>query len=245
MLGPVGGDDGTSGGGSGGSAAGPLSGSSGPGLGGIVPPLVLLGAAAGGIWAAFLILGRRRRDDEDGPDSITGPGVPMAPAAAAVATVAAAAAPPVAPPAAPSWPTAAGPTMAAAAAAAALDIPFGEAEMPRWRRPSVQAARKSSSRGPEMAHVPVAFRDEATEGVVRARIGYRLVRVTSIPDELLGDGGRPARSRRPGRDPRARRGVYRRVRAADGTEGWIHKMTLAERPRRRRLPRGPVGDAPA
>ncbi len=213
--------DGSGGTGPGGQADGPLSGSSGAGFGGIVPPLVLLGAAVGGIWAGWLILGRRRRDDdEDGPAPTDPPGIPIAPAPA----LAVAAARPAAP--APTWPSAGG-AAATAATAATLDIPFGEAEIPRWRRPSVQAARQASSRGPELPHVPVAFRDEAGAGVVRARIGYRLVRVASVPDELLGDEvGRLDRGDQV--EILESSGAYRRVRAADGTEGWIHKMTLSD-----------------
>ncbi len=218
-LGPVTGGDG-GGSGSGADSGGPLPGTSEPGLGGIVSPLVLLGMVAGGIWAVFLVLGRRRRDDEEGPAPTDGRPAPPTPAPALAMAGPAPAAP------APSWPSAGGPVVAAAATAAALDIPFGEAEMPRWRRPSVQAARKASSRGPEMPHVPVAFREEASAGVVRARVGYRLVRVTSIPDELLGDEvGRLDRGDQV--EILESSGVYRRVRAADGTEGWIHKMTLS------------------
>ncbi len=47
--------------------------------------------------------------------------------------------------------------------AAAPDTLDADAHIPRWRRPSVQSARKEK-RGAEVAHVPVAFTDEAPGG---------------------------------------------------------------------------------
>ena len=57
--------------------------------------------------------------------------------------------------------------------------------MPRWRRPSVQKARKES-RGGEVAYVPAAFTDGEPAGE-RRRVRYRLVRMSSIPDEIMGE----------------------------------------------------------
>jgi hypothetical protein len=96
--------------------------------------------------------------------------------------------------------------------------------MPRWRRPSVQSARKASSRGVELPHVPVAFKDGATD-VERRRIRYRLVRVSSIPDEIMGE--EVARLDRGDEVELIRSaGAYWLVRTPFGEEGWVHQMTL-------------------
>jgi hypothetical protein len=104
------------------------------------------------------------------------------------------------------------------------DTPDEEVNMPRWRRPSVQSARKAASRGMELPHVPVAFKDGATD-VERRRIRYRLVRVSSIPDEIMGD--EVARLDRGDEVEMIRSaGAYWLVRTPYGDEGWIHQMTL-------------------
>ena len=104
------------------------------------------------------------------------------------------------------------------------DTPDEEANMPRWRRPSVQKARKASSRGVELPHVPAAFKDGATD-VERRRIRYRLVRVSSIPDEIMGE--EVARLDRGDEVELIRSaGAYWLVKTPYGDEGWVHQMTL-------------------
>ena len=116
------------------------------------------------------------------------------------------------------------PTHAVAAAAVLPDTLDEEAHMPRWRRPSLQTARKAPSRGVEIAHVPVAFTDGASN-VERRRIRYRLVRVSSIPDEIMGE--EVARLDRGDEVELIRSaGAYWLVRTPYGDEGWVHQMTL-------------------
>src|SRR3972149_1831087 len=67
------------------------------------------------------------------------------------------------------------------------DTPLDEAHIPRWRRPSVQAARKASSIDVSPVQHPLAFPTPPKPHIGRARIGYRMVRVSSEPDELRGE----------------------------------------------------------
>ena len=77
------------------------------------------------------------------------------------------------------------PALIAMAAAAAPDTPYQELGMPRWRRPSLQAARKASTRDiPD--HVPMMFAAPADAAIRRARVTYRLVRAYDQPDEIRG-----------------------------------------------------------
>ena len=95
--------------------------------------------------------------------------------------------------------------------------------MPRWRRPSVQKARKES-RGGEVAYVPAAFTDSEPTGE-RRRVRYRLVRMSSIPDEIMGE--EVARLDRGDEVELIRSaGAYWLVRTPYGDEGWVHQMTL-------------------
>ena len=104
------------------------------------------------------------------------------------------------------------------------EIADDEVNMPRWRRPSVQSARKAAVRNVEIAHVPVAFKDSATD-VERRRVRYRLVRVSSIPDEIMGE--EVARLDRGDEVELIRSaGSYWLVRTPYGDEGWVHQMTL-------------------
>ena len=104
--------------------------------------------------------------------------------------------------------------------------PIGEANIPRWRRPSLQAAREAPSLGLEPPHAAVSFRYPPAEGVERRRVGYRLVRVASIPDELAGD--EVARLDRGDEVELIRSaGAYWLVLTPSGAEGWIHHETLS------------------
>jgi len=152
--------------------------------------------------AAFLLFGRRRRDDE--PEHLE------------LATAAAAAygeAPTVAP---------------------SIDPGTGgtDIDLPRWRRPSLLAARKSD---PERSGAPTpgagrltfAGSAAAAAGLERRRVRYRIVRLLDSPDELTGttvgsldEGDEVAIVEQSG--------LYRRVETPDGRSGWIHKMTLGD-----------------
>ncbi len=117
-------------------------------------------------------------------------------------------------------------TMGAPTPGLPASAPIGEAHIPRWRRPSLQAARQAPSRGLELPHAAVGFGDSPVEGVERRRVGYRLVRVASIPDELAGD--EVARLDRGDEVELIRSaGAYWLVRTPSGAEGWIHQETLS------------------
>jgi hypothetical protein len=111
-------------------------------------------------------------------------------------------------------------------------IPPEEAALPRWRRPSLMAARKAT---------PVVTADEAvasrltfgTSGSAAdpqhefRRLRYRMVRLSAGPDEL--------RSAEIGRLDQGDEvelmesyGAYWKVRVPTGQIGWIHRMTLGD-----------------
>ncbi|MET1232872.1 MAG: hypothetical protein ABWY52_08495 [Candidatus Limnocylindrales bacterium] len=108
----------------------------------------------------------------------------------------------------------------------------GEAAMPRWRRPSLNEARKADP-GTSLAAIEAerltfarnaAAADPANE---RRRIRYRMVRLADSPDEILGqeigrlDEGDEV-------ELLERSGLYWKVRTPPGQIGWVHKMTLGD-----------------
>jgi hypothetical protein len=105
-----------------------------------------------------------------------------------------------------------------------------EAGMPRWRRPSLMAARKSDPLRAEFTIAKLSFDDgavDALEGRERRRIKYRVVRLLDAPDEL--------RSREIGLLDEGdevqlleRSGSFWRVHCPDGSQGWVHRMTLGD-----------------
>ncbi len=112
-----------------------------------------------------------------------------------------------------------------AAASAAMLEPYGEALMPRWRRPSLKTARYAS---PRIAAAPVAaltFGAEAAAGLERRRVRYDLVALTDIPDEIRGAqvGQLQANDEV---EITSRQGAWVKVRTPVGAEGWIHRTTL-------------------
>ena len=109
--------------------------------------------------------------------------------------------------------------------------PDPEAHLPRWRRPSLLAARKADPiRDPTAGGQRLTFGQGLVApppGAERRRIRYHLVRLLDAPDEIrageigmLDQGDEVALLERSG--------VYWRVQCPDGREGWIHKMTLGE-----------------
>ncbi len=200
---------------------------------GLLPAIV---PAAGGVAMvmAFLVFGKRRRDDgqQTAPDDVLAasaamgmgyvpnPGFRPAPAPAASAPAAAVSA------------------AAAAAAVSAIAGPAGlgfvpevDAHLPRWRRPSLVEARKADPiRASVAASVSLTFEgrvQEAVTGLERRRIRYRMVSLLDRPDEVRGveigsldEGDEVVLTEK--------RGTYWRVLCPDAREGWIHKMTLGD-----------------
>jgi hypothetical protein len=104
-----------------------------------------------------------------------------------------------------------------------------DVELPRWRRPSLLAARKSDPIRNGAEHVSLTFTSQSGSGAggERCVVRYRLVQLLDRPDELLGqavdsvDEGDQV-------EILERRGTYRRVVTPDGREGWLHRMTLGD-----------------
>ena len=107
------------------------------------------------------------------------------------------------------------------------DVPDPEAMIPRWRRPSLQAARQSHW-AEEGARVPQRFTDGAPAGE-RRTVAYRLVFVSDRPDDRDAvELGRLDRGDEV--EVLALDNGFARVRAPDGLEGWIDASTLDEPP---------------
>ncbi|MBF6605160.1 MAG: SH3 domain-containing protein [Chloroflexi bacterium] len=109
-----------------------------------------------------------------------------------------------------------------------LGIPADELAMPRWRRPSLMAARKSDPLRYGSTEVRLSFEHGLVgpiEGRERRRIRYRVVRLLDAPDELrsseigaLDEGDEVQLLERSG--------AYWLVLCPDGGRGWVHRMTL-------------------
>jgi hypothetical protein len=187
-------------------------------------PVTIATTGAVTMAMAFLMFGKRRRDEEQtAPDDVlaarAASGAGLAPnsayvgAAVVMPAVAAAAATAV---------------QAVAAPAVEGDI---DGHMPRWRRPSLMEARKADpTRGVGAASVHLTFTGDAgaaVTGLERRLIRYRLVSLLDSPDEVRGveigvldEGDEVVLMEK--------RGTYWRVLCPDGREGWLHKMTLGD-----------------
>jgi hypothetical protein len=120
------------------------------------------------------------------------------------------------------------PTSAAAIPAApstALDEPYGEALMPRWRRPSLKTARYETPKITAMPSPAMTFARAPSTGLERRIVRYDLVALTDMPDEIQGAqvGQLQANDEV---ELLERRGAWVQVRTPLGTEGWIHRTTL-------------------
>ena len=109
------------------------------------------------------------------------------------------------------------------------EAPDAEAEIPRWRRQSLMAARRSAGH-PGVAAEHLRFDAEAqaaVEGFERRLIRYRLVSLLDVPDEVRGTALGTLDM-----DDEVvvleRRGGFCCVLSPDGLEGWIHRMTLGK-----------------
>ena len=157
---------------------------------------------------AFLIFGKRRRDGEPpAPDEV------LAGNAALMTAV----------------PTAAAAQVAAGYPGSGSGEP-DESGMPRWRRPSLMAARKGDPAREVFESVKLSFDDgpiDPLEGHERRRIKYRVVRLLDAPDELrsnevgLLDEGDEVQLLE-------RSGSFWLVLCPDGSKGWVHRMTLGD-----------------
>jgi hypothetical protein len=170
---------------------------------------------------AFLLFGRRRRRADEPADGVLAPvGFPTA-TYGAVAYA----------PAAQGLGAASASRVPATRVAPTVDPGTGgtDVDMPRWRRPSLMAARHSDPvRGNAPAGSLTFAAGQATaDGGERRLVRYRLVRLLDRPDEVAGatvdtlDEGDEV-------EVHENLGLYRRVTTPDGRSGWLHKMTLGE-----------------
>ncbi len=188
-----------------------------------VLPTVVVTTGGVTMLMAFLAFGKRRRDGEPtAPDEVLGAnaaqGLGMPGHSGLVPT-----------------PASAAEIVAAPAAVQALVGTPGftdeDADLPRWRRPSLLEARKADPlRTAPTTAVRLSFEGEvgaAVSGMERRLIRYRLVSLLSAPDEVRGveigvldEGDEVVLLEK--------RGTYWRVLCPDGREGWLHKMTLGD-----------------
>ena len=116
--------------------------------------------------------------------------------------------------------------IAPAAALGLEPVTPDEATLPRWRRPSLKAARLANDRKP-VETVPLAFAAAVTTSAAeRRRVRYAVVPLVDAPDEIrsteigqLQEGDEVELLSSEGR--------WMRVRTPVGTIGWVHKTTLA------------------
>ncbi len=105
-----------------------------------------------------------------------------------------------------------------------------EAAMPRWRRPSLLQARKADPIRDAVEVPRLRFGDGLVgpiEGRERRLIRYDVVTLLDAPDELRGNRiGYLAQ----GDEVQLleKRGVYWLVLCPDGSQGWVHRMTLGD-----------------
>lgn len=107
----------------------------------------------------------------------------------------------------------------------------GEAGMPRWRRPSLRAAREAKGtdlRAMEAQRLTFSHTEFAvSRGLERRRLRYRMVRLSDGPDEIrsaelaLLDQGDEV-------ELLQQSGQYWQVSTPTGQVGWVHRMTLGD-----------------
>jgi hypothetical protein len=108
------------------------------------------------------------------------------------------------------------------------DDPYSEAHLPRWRRPTLQAARGHSGRGPLEPAWQLAFSEPTATGTERRRVRYRLARLSDAPDEVRStDIGQLEANDEV--EVLERYAGFILVRTPLGTEGWVHRTTLGPR----------------
>lgn len=103
-----------------------------------------------------------------------------------------------------------------------------EANMPRWRRPSLIAARHSDpTREAPVHRMPMTFSDVSAELDLRV-VRYAVVPVLDRPDEVLGLQISDLAS---GDEVQVvtTSGAYIEVLCPNGDQGWVHRTTLGQR----------------
>jgi hypothetical protein len=104
-----------------------------------------------------------------------------------------------------------------------------EANMPRWRRPSVIAARHHDpTRQAPVYRLPMRFLDDRTNHPDLRIIRYAVVRILDRPDEVMGIRLSDLEQ---GDEVLAvgAAGAFVEVICANGEHGWVHRTTLAMR----------------
>lgn len=110
------------------------------------------------------------------------------------------------------------------------EAPDPEAQLPRWRRPSLLQARKADPIRDATTVTRLTFDDGLVgplDGHERRMIRYRIVRMLDTPDELRGvetgylDRGDEVQLLE-------KYGAYWLVLCPDGRQGWVHNMTLGD-----------------
>jgi hypothetical protein len=102
-----------------------------------------------------------------------------------------------------------------------------EANMPRWRRPSLLEARRSDpTRDAPVHRMPMRFAETAAEEDLRI-VRYAVVPVLDRPDEVLGLRITDLAS---GDEVQAvgTSGAYVEVLCPNGDQGWVHRTTLGQ-----------------
>ncbi len=188
-------------------------------------PVMVVTTGGVAMMMAFLAFGKRRRDETPtAPDAVL-----AAAAASGMPNVAGSRLVPAGVPVVTPVADTAAVTTAVLSAAAPLVVGAVDANLPRWRRPSLIEARKADPARTVHTSVNLTFEgraDEAVSGMDRRRIRYRLVGLLDQPDDVRGiqigtldEGDEVVLLER--------RGTYWRVLCPDGREGWLHKMVLA------------------
>jgi hypothetical protein len=118
----------------------------------------------------------------------------------------------------------------AEAIAGVPEIRDAELDLPRWRRPSLLQARKADPVRDAVEVARLTF-DNGLIGPIEGRerhvIRYDVVTLLDSPDEILGNGIGVLTQ---GDEVQLleKRGTYWMVLCPDGSQGWVHKMTVGE-----------------
>ena len=172
-----------------------------PGGGGTTLPAVVSAVgstAAVGVWMAFSLFGKRRRDEQPpAPEEVL-----QAAAASGLGLV--------------------------PSSGLVPEVPDPEMLMPRWRRPSLLEARKADPiREGLPARPSLSFGYDTASTNERRLIRYATVRLLDRPDEVMGLAvGELAAGDEV--ELCERSGLFWFVRAPDGRAGWLHRMTLGD-----------------
>ena len=104
-----------------------------------------------------------------------------------------------------------------------------EANMPRWRRPSLLEARRADpSRQAPVYRLPMRFPDDRTSHPDLRVVRYAVVPILDRPDEVLGIKLTDLES---GDEVLAvgASGAFVEVTCPNGEHGWVHRTTLGQR----------------